>query len=171
MKKFLYGFVAALTITLFVGCSSILGNNEGIFGKAATQEQEYAQKINLAQNEIAIDLSEDFIILCDRGDDEIYPIGIRISPYASKRDIVDFINTIFPLIKGMQESYKKAGIKIGKVKKKKKSIQERNVFIYENRKLSINETKRLVEEKFGESLDYEYIGKIRSYEAKRRKKL
>ena len=28
----------------------------------------------LAQNEIAIDLSEDFIILCDRGDDEIYPI-------------------------------------------------------------------------------------------------
>lgn len=35
MNKFLYGFMSALTIMLIVGCSSILKNNEGVFGKAS----------------------------------------------------------------------------------------------------------------------------------------
>jgi len=102
---------------------------------------------------------------------EIYPIGIKISPYASKRDIIDYIRKNFGLVKSLQERYKNPKIMIGRVRKKKQSIQERNDFIYENRELSINETKKQVEEKFGESLDYEYIGKIRSEEAKKRKEM
>lgn len=104
-------------------------------------------------------------------DDFFYPIAIRISPYASERDIVDYVKKMFPAIKAFQKPYINPEVKIGKVKRKKPSIQKRNNFIYDNRQLSLNETKRLVEEKFGESLDYEYIGKIRSDEAKKRKEL
>ncbi len=103
--------------------------------------------------------------------DQFYPIALRISPYATKRDILDYVNKRFSLIKKYQEPYIKTDVKIGKIKKKKKKIQERNDFIYENKNLSINETKKLVEEKFGESLDYEYIGKIRSDEMQKRKEL
>lgn len=112
-------------------------------------------------------LSEEFM----DSDDLFYPIAIRISPYATERDIVDYVKKMFPLIQEFQKPYIKPDAKIGKIKKKNSKIQERNDFIYTNRNLSINETRRLVEEKFKETLDYEYIGKIRSEEVKRRKEL
>lgn len=121
--------------------------------------------------DLAEERAEPFNKDTTKADDKIYPIAIRISPYASKRDIVDYVNKMFPLIKRWQKTYTDPKIKIGKVKRKKPAIQERNGFIYENRGLSINETKKLVEEKFGESLDYEYIGKIRSDEMRKRKEL
>jgi len=53
----------------------------------------------------------------------IYPIYIRISPYASQRDILDFIkkhyNCKIGSIKQLQEQYKKPNVKIGRVKTKK----------------------------------------------------
>jgi len=103
--------------------------------------------------------------------DLFHPIAIRISPYATERDIIDYVKKMFPLIRDYQKPYIESGVKIGKIKKKNKSIQERNDFIYENKDLSLNETRRLVKEKFGEGLDYEYIGKIRSEETKKRKEL
>ncbi len=106
-----------------------------------------------------------------RADNDIFPIAIRLSPYATERDIIDYVKKMSPQIKKYQKQYIKPDIKIGKIKKKKPAIQERNDFIYNNKKLSLNETKELVEKKFGESLDYEYIGKIRSEETKRRKEV
>ena len=94
-----------------------------------------------------------------------YPISIAISPYATQRDILDFVKKNDARIKELQEKYKKA-TKIGLVKKKRK--RERDDFIYKNRTKTLAETKRLVEEKYGERLDYEYIGKIRSQEKKKR---
>ena len=47
MKKFLYGFVAALTVTLLVGCSSILNNNEGVFGKPKKPMMPLVPKLDL----------------------------------------------------------------------------------------------------------------------------
>ena len=50
MKKFLYGFVAALTVTLLVGCSSILNNNEGVFGKAQKADDAVGAQVRLIEN-------------------------------------------------------------------------------------------------------------------------
>jgi hypothetical protein len=103
--------------------------------------------------------------------DRMYPIAIKISPYATERDILDYVKRMFSLIKEYQQTYKNPEAKIGKVRRKKESIQQRNNFIYENKKLSLNETRKLVSEKFGEYLDYEYIGKIRSEEIRKRKEV
>ena len=103
--------------------------------------------------------------------DLFFPIAIRISPYASERDLIDYVKKMFPLIKDFQKPYLNPKVKIGKVKRKNPSIEARNDFIYDNKHLSLNETKAQVEAKFAEVLDYEYIGKIRSEEAKKRQEV
>lgn len=107
-----------------------------------------------------------------KADDIAYPIVIRISPYASLRDILDFTKKVYKVaIKPAQEHYKDKNIKIGKIKSKNQSIQKRNQFIYDNRDLPRKKIKELVSDKFKIDLDYEYVGKIISEEKKRRKKL
>ncbi|MFA6096858.1 MAG: hypothetical protein WC788_04490 [Candidatus Paceibacterota bacterium] len=117
---------------------------------------------------------EPFGELFQKSDDMAYPISIRISPYASQRDIVDFIKnkTIWKReIEYLQNKYKDKNIKIGKIKAKKQLTQKRNQFIYSNKSLPRKRIKELVSNKFKTDLDYEYIGKIISMEKKRRKEL
>jgi hypothetical protein len=107
-------------------------------------------------------------------DNRIYPIAIRISPYASLRDILDFTRRVYKHeIAPLQGQYKDKGIKLGKFKTKKTAIQERNNFIYENKDLPRKQIMRLVTDKFGEehTVDYGYIGKIISLESRKRKEL
>lgn len=100
-----------------------------------------------------------------------FPVAIRISPYASERDIIDFIKKNFSEIEAHQSMYRSDKIKIGKVKKKKSSIQERNDFIYANRNLPRKKIMMMVTDKFKETLDYGHIGKIISLETKKRKEV
>lgn len=107
-------------------------------------------------------------------DDLLYPIAVRISPHASLRDILDYIKTTYPYqISFLQKKYKDKDIKLGKFKKRKSIIQERNEFIYQNRDLPRQEIMKLVTDKFGSKniVDYGYIGKIISLEKKKRKEL
>ncbi len=104
--------------------------------------------------------------------DEIafYPVALQISPYASKRDILDYIQKIYKTeIKPMQEKFRKPKINIGKYRTKKQSIQQRNNFIYENRNLPKKEIMHLLSAKYDNYPDYGEIGKIISLETKRRK--
>lgn len=105
--------------------------------------------------------------------DKAYPVAIRISAYASRRDIEDFINKIYKSdIQPLQEKYKNRDAKIGKIKSRNRDIQKRNDFIYKNKNLPRTKIKEMVREKFGVKLNYEYIGKIISDEkARKRKKL
>jgi hypothetical protein len=97
-----------------------------------------------------------------------HPIVIRVTPYASQREIIDYIKKSYNrLIKPIQESYK-LDVPIGKIRKKKPEIQERNKFIYENKDLPRKEIARLVAEKFNQFLDYGHIGKVISIENKKR---
>ncbi len=105
--------------------------------------------------------------------DLVYPIALRISPYASQRDILDYVKKCYRVyIQPEQEKYKK-GIKIGKTRTKRAELQARNRFIYENRKLPRKQIWRMVRDKFGEKLatDYGNIGKIISNEKRRRKEV
>lgn len=109
--------------------------------------------------------------LSDVMKDEVknFPVGILISPYASQNDIVDYVKKMFPLVRAWQERYKKPEVKIGKVKRKR--VKERDDFILQNSDKTGKEIARLVKEKFGASLPYEYIPKIISREKKKRQKL
>jgi hypothetical protein len=98
------------------------------------------------------------------------PIAITISPYASLRDILDFLKKTYKThIEPLQNKYKKAEIKLGKMRKRDASVHARNQFIYENKHLASKKLMTLVNDEFGELLDYTYINKIISDEEKKRK--
>lgn len=103
-------------------------------------------------------------------DDMAFPIAIRISPYASQRDIVDFIKKSYNyLILPDQMKYRDSDIKIGREKTKDEKIQKRNQFIYNHRHLPRKKIADLLVEEFKDNLDYGHIGKIISLENKKRK--
>ncbi len=108
-------------------------------------------------------------------DNRFYPLAIRISPQATQRDIIDFIEKHDVFIKQMQEHYLKdaTGQKIGKVKKKNPKVQERNDFIYENRNLPRRKIMEAIADKFGSEavIDYGHISKIISLEKQKRKEV
>lgn len=107
-------------------------------------------------------------------EDEHYPVVLRISPYATKRDLYDFINKVYKSeIKPIQEKYMKIGVRIGKSKKKNPFVEERDNFIYENIHLSNKEIMGLLMKKYGidRAIDYAYIGKIKLIQKKKRNKV
>jgi len=120
--------------------------------KASKDEQDYEQERKVRKN-------------------KEFPVAIRISPYASERDIIDFIKKNFSEIEAHQSTHRSDKIKIGKVKKKKPHIQERNDFIFAHRNLPRKKIMTMVTDKFQETLDYGHIGKIISLEIKRRKEV
>lgn len=106
----------------------------------------------------------------------IYPVNLHISPHASKRDILDYIEKIYATeIEPLQKKYQRPDVKIGKFKSRKKSNQKRDRFIEENSRLPRKELLKLVRKNFSkeltESLDQGSIGKVLSYRKKRRQKV
>ena len=98
-----------------------------------------------------------------------YPIGLLISPYASKRDIMDYITKLYTTeILPFQKKYKKKGTFIGKSRSKISRIQNRDNLIYKNRNLSLKEISQMIKKDFDEDLDVGHIGKIISREKKKR---
>lgn len=102
--------------------------------------------------------------------DDSFPVSINISPYASERDVIDFVKKTYTKhIKPLQDAYRKDGIKLSRIKTRVK--QKRNEYIYNNKNLRKSELMLKVQENFNEFLDYSEIGKIISLEKQRRKKL
>jgi len=106
----------------------------------------------------------------EKSDDEAFPIAVRISPYASQRDIVDYIKRMYPTIKEAQQKYIDKDVKIGKIKVKNQQIQERNDFIYCNRDKPTKEIRKLLSDK-NIFLDDGHILKIISLEKQKRKEV
>ncbi|MCX6720149.1 MAG: hypothetical protein NTV36_03535, partial [Candidatus Staskawiczbacteria bacterium] len=104
--------------------------------------------------------------------EELYPIMIKISPYASKNDLIDFVKNKFVWeneIEPLRDKYKDKNIKIGKFKTKNEKIKERNDFVYENRHLPRIKIMKLVNDKFEGCVGYEYVNKIIALEDRKRK--
>ena len=103
-----------------------------------------------------------------------YPIGLRIHPSASQRDIVSYIKNNWDDIKSYLSHYKKEGSKFGKIRSRNPKIKERDRFIYKHRKKPYKEIASLVQKEFPEvsdSVDQGSIGKIISLEKQRRKEV
>lgn len=100
-----------------------------------------------------------------------FPIALFLNPYSSRNEIIDFVEKTFSLIiKPKLDRYKgNSNIKIGKVRTKNQRVARRNLFIYENRHLKKTTLVKMINEKFGDALDYTYVNKIIKDEIKKRK--
>lgn len=108
----------------------------------------------------------------DDKDNKIFPVSIKISPYASERDILDYIRKSYrSQINPFQKVFTKKGVKIGALRTKDVKKLERNDYIYHNRKLKLTDLAEKIYDRFGEALDQGHIGKIISIESKRRQKV
>lgn len=109
--------------------------------------------------------------LVEKSDDIAYPIAIRISPYASQRDVIDFVKNRLNweiISKELQPKYKDEKVKIGKIRAKNPTIQKRNDLIYKNRDKSLKSISELLQDR-GFFLDEGHIAKIVSLEKEKRK--
>lgn len=91
-----------------------------------------------------------------------FPVHICISPEASKRDVLDYVAKNWRKIRSLLDSYHK-GPPVIRTRKK----EERDQFIWENRKFSSGSIRVRVRDRFGESLDELKINGILAYMAKR----
>jgi len=110
------------------------------------------------------------IKLVDKSFRQLYPITISIHKFASKRDVLDYIEKEWEGIKELLSFYKEKPYKPRKRKLDWKIID----YIWENRNLSGKKIQKIIIEKFpnvskAELMDYE-IRKIISLEKKRRNK-
>ncbi len=109
--------------------------------------------------------------------DTLFPVAIRISPYASQRDLLDFIknkHVWYNKIESLQKQYRDKDEAIGKSRTKNKEVQKRNDFIYKHRNLPRREIMRLLiglhkENKRVWEIDEAAISKVISLEKKKRK--
>lgn len=63
-------------------------------------------------------------------EDQIFPVVLRISPYASEKEILDFIHKMYtPVISKMQKIFQNPAIKIQTIRTRKTINIERNAFI------------------------------------------
>jgi hypothetical protein len=104
-------------------------------------------------------------------DNEHYPVALRISPWATKRDILDYVkNNYSSFIEKIQKRYQ-TGTNIATLKTKSKFIQERNDFIWENKELPRKEIMSLLYKKYtnveGFDIDEANISKIISLRKKK----
>ena len=121
----------------------------------------YVTDILTNKDSLGADLTEDL--------KNAYPVGLLISPYASKRDVIDYINKLYKTeILPFQKKYKKNGAFIGKSRSKIPSIQQRDNFIYDNRDLSYKKIAEKLKKDLNVDVDVGYIGKIISREKKKR---
>ena len=90
-----------------------------------------------------------------------YPIAVFVNPYASQRDLIDYIKKTFKAeIEPLLKPYRKPEVKIGKRRKRNDRVQARNRFIRANAHLPYKEIVRIIADNTGEVLDYTYIAKI-----------
>lgn len=104
-------------------------------------------------------------------EERAFPIVLCISPYATERDLLDYIKKVYTAhILPLQKKHAHPHLRIGKVKRKKEALQSRNALIYQHRHLPLKEIRRMLAA-HGFFLDDGHIAKIRSLERKRRKEV
>jgi len=88
------------------------------------------------------------------------PIAILLPPFASQRDIYEFVSINWNEIERIQRKYNKPSIDITSIRKKNERVKKRDHFIFKNRHLPKKELLSKIAAEFGDILDYTYINKI-----------
>jgi hypothetical protein len=106
----------------------------------------------------------------DDDDRRAFPVVLHINPYASERDVIDYVKKVFkPEIESVQNAHKKADVKIGKFRKRKESVRKRNALLYKNRHSSNKQAAKLAREQHPDApIKASSVGKTIEREKKRR---
>ena len=100
---------------------------------------------------------------------KMYPVILRISPYASTQEIKDYIDKYSEDIKNSQKEYQKEKfMRILEIRPNKASNNAIKDFIYEHQDLPIKKIATKLYKELEKSLDHGHIGKILSMERKKR---
>lgn len=135
------------------------------FSQALAEQAQYNEEPLLGEDKKEIDIN----ILENIA--EGFPIGIFISPNATRNDIIDYVKKYYiTQVEPAQIKYRDEGSKIGKVRGRSEKVRERDNFIYEHKDLSSKKITTLVRERFGDTLEYDYINKIITRKNKKDKK-
>jgi hypothetical protein len=98
-----------------------------------------------------------------------HPIAIRITPYASQRDVINYIKANFnKLVLPIQNKYRSPNMKLGIHRTKGEHNQYIHDFIYDHRDVPAKELVGSVLRIFGVSMDHAHIQKIKDIEKKKR---
>lgn len=101
-----------------------------------------------------------------------YPVMLQISPYATLRDILDYVKAAYTQeIKPIQKQYSDDAVRLGKTRTRNEKVQKRNAFAFENRHLPVKKIAALLKEKGYGVQDEGNISKVISLERKRRKEV
>lgn len=121
-------------------------------------------------NDLGFGTTSGLCVIDDLGtESKDYPVAIRINPYASERDILEFVKLTYQHeIKPKLKKYRNKASLVDKVKTKNPEIQGRNDFIYKNRHLPLKEIRSMLGKK-KIFLDDGHISKVISLERKKRK--
>lgn len=98
-----------------------------------------------------------------------FPISLRISAYASKRDILKFIEREYREVEKIQVGYMLPAIKLGEIRPKRNHDRDEYIYEMSRKKMPYKKIASLVFDNFSEIVDEGNIGKIISIEKKRRK--
>lgn len=121
----------------------------------------YITDMATKQDSVGQELNEDLVTA--------YPVGLLISPYASERDVLNYVEKIFITeIVPIQKKYRKEGSFIGKSRAKNSRVQKRNDLIYKNRNLPVKQIAKLIAQESKEIMDEGAICKILSLERQKR---
>lgn len=105
----------------------------------------------------------------DFSDKEYFPISVRISPYASKNDIIDLVNKTYKdIIQPIQKKYQKEGVCMSVKRGRSKEVRKKYDFVFKNRQLPLEQIRKNISEELGLALDTGEIAKMISLEKKRR---
>ena len=103
---------------------------------------------------------------------QTHPLGILFSNYATKRDLIDYVEKMWPYIHYFQEHWKEPNLKVGKIRAKKDpKIQARNKFIYEHRHLPLKKIRQMLREQHHIIVDDGLVSSIKYQEKRRRKEV
>ncbi len=143
-----------------------------LYNRAETPSRPDTYEL-LVVSDIVEEKKHPFVQATQNDDDYLYPIALRISPDASKEDIVEYVNRVYgPHILRLQKKYRRPRSKITKLRTRKESSRQLNEFIYQNRDLPRKKLMGLVNDKFATKeryFEYSEIAKIISLEKSRRK--
>lgn len=138
----------------------------------------YLKTVNLCKVADSADEYADFYLNNDssmylnhiNNENNYFPVHLRIMPYASKRDIIKFIEENYSkLIKPIQEKYIKSDTKLGKIRNRRKKGRNDLIMRLRSKGKSLKEISKEINKKSNEKLGYNDVGKILSIERKRRK--
>lgn len=124
-------------------------------------------------NDADTDEEEDSVVLIRRAFENLsnsFPLAIFVSPYATGRDIIDYVKKEYKkTIEPAQIKHRDSKVKIGKVRHRSGTVQERDLFICKHKDLPAQKIVSLVSKKYGVLLDYSYINRIIATKCKRKK--